>query len=134
MNRIMKARPDLYKVDLNWYGEVKMYMRWAHSEEQAMHYATRELGRELNKSAHNVRAYFSDDKNNHVVVNMSEIERVKQQAKIDADSIALAEKRRKEDEDRSASSKLPSEGSDGGSGVTPDTRNAPLVIGETTPE
>ncbi len=51
-------KPELYKVTLNWHGEVKEYYRWSTSESQAFHYATRELGRELNKSAHNVRNYF----------------------------------------------------------------------------
>lgn len=78
MNRIMEIKPELYKVSLNWHGEDKEYYKWSTSKSQAFHYATRELGRELNKSAHNIRNYFLCGNMNNYTVELVNIKKTKE--------------------------------------------------------
>lgn len=72
---------NLYTITLNWHGEVLRYNRWACSDEQAMHYATRELARVLKKSVNHVRPYFADNKDNHKVevINLEYVRRLKEE-------------------------------------------------------
>lgn len=58
---------NLYKVTLNWYGEIHILLTQAYSQAQALANARARLAEELGKSRYSVRQYYLDGKDRYEV-------------------------------------------------------------------
>ena len=58
---------QLFKIDLNWYGGMFTYWRYAKTDTSAFLYALREHAEIVQRSLYSVRNYFNGSKDNYLI-------------------------------------------------------------------